>query len=240
MMTCVRRSYFFLAVVFPRADDLPPCRTGVHFPIFPLFFRPPSPRSKAKARSKYSQNRQGGNNFSCRVTVLIFTILAIGCAACANIFPVFKKESNTKKVKQTLWYSQTTVSGGVGTKVDVSESLCGQYKLFFQVSEGAAVAAAGIGLVVLGLAIAQLILEEKNSRFTCCAASLISLAFAACGACVALIVYGYMRGYCQSDAVLSPQYGPFKDQGYKFSEAFYLICAACGLFLLSSFFQCCA
>ncbi|EAN84422.1 hypothetical protein, conserved [Trypanosoma cruzi] len=240
MMTCVRRSYFFLAVVFPRADDLPPCRTGVHFPIFPFSFRPPSPRSKAKAMSKYSQNRQGGNNFSCRVTVLIFTILAIGCAACANIFPVFKKESNTKKVKQTLWYSQTTVSGGVGTKVDVSESLCGQYKLFFQVSEGAAVAAAGIGLVVLGLAIAQLILEEKSSRFTCCAASLISLAFAACGACVALIVYGYMRGYCQSDAVLSPQYGPFKDQGYKFSEAFYLICAACGLFLLSSFFQCCA
>ncbi|PWU89841.1 hypothetical protein C3747_384g23 [Trypanosoma cruzi] len=190
--------------------------------------------------SKISQNRQGGNNFSCRVTVLIFTILAIGCAACANIFPVFKKESNTKKIKQTLWYSQTTVPGGVGTKVDVSDSLCGQYKLFFQVSEGAAVAAAGIGLVVLGLAIAQLILEEKSSRFTCCAASLISLAFAACGACVALIVYGYMKGYCQSDAVLSSQYGPLKDQGYKFSEAFYLICAACGLFLLSSFFQCCA
>ncbi|PWU86747.1 hypothetical protein C3747_520g2 [Trypanosoma cruzi] len=99
--------------------------------------------------SKISHNRQGGNNFSCRVTVLIFTILAIGCAVCANIFPVFKKESNTKKIKQTLWYSQTTVPGGVGTKVDVSDSLCGQYKLFFQVSEGAAVAAAGIGLVVV-------------------------------------------------------------------------------------------
>ncbi|KAF8293607.1 putative Amastin surface glycoprotein [Trypanosoma cruzi] len=190
--------------------------------------------------SKVSHNRQGGNNFSCRVIVLIFTILAIGCAACANIFPLLKKGSDAAKVKQTLWYNQTTVSGGVGTKVDVSESLCGQYKLFFQASEGAAVGAAGIGLVVLGLAIAQLILEEKSSRFTCCAASLISLAFAACGACVALIVYGYMRGYCQSDAVLSSQYGPFKDQGYKFSEAFYLICAACGLFLLSSFFQCCA
>ncbi|PWU86748.1 hypothetical protein C3747_520g3 [Trypanosoma cruzi] len=81
--------------------------------------------------SKISHNRQGGNNFSCRVTVLIFTILAIGCAVCANIFPVFKKESNTKKIKQTLWYSQTTVPGGVGTKVDVSDSLCGQYKLFF-------------------------------------------------------------------------------------------------------------
>ncbi|KAF8276845.1 hypothetical protein TcBrA4_0122000 [Trypanosoma cruzi] len=166
--------------------------------------------------SKVSHNRQGGNNFSCRVTVLIFTILAIGCAACANIFPVLKKESDAAKVKQTLWYNQTTVSGGVGTKVDVSESLCGQYKLFFQASEGAAVGAAGIGLVVLGLAIAQLILEEKSSRFTCCAASLISLAFAACGACVALIVYGYMRGYCQSDAVLSSQYGPLRIRATSF------------------------
>ncbi|RNF17593.1 hypothetical protein TcG_05502, partial [Trypanosoma cruzi] len=96
----------------------------------------------------------------CRVIVLIFTILATACAVCVNIFPLFEKGSDAAKVKQTLWYNQTTVSGGVGTKVDVSESLCGQYKLFFQVSEGAAVGAAGIGLVVLGLAIARLVLEE--------------------------------------------------------------------------------
>ncbi|EAN81696.1 hypothetical protein, conserved [Trypanosoma cruzi] len=209
--------------------------------MFLFSFRPPSPRSKAKARSKISHNRQGGNMCSCcRVFVLIFTILAIGCAVCVNIFPLFEKESDAAKVKQTLWYNQTTVPGGVGTKVDVSDSLCGQYKLFFQVSEGAAVGAAGIGLVVLGLAIARLVLEEKSSCLNCTMSLLLSLAFAACGACVALIVYGYMKGYCQSDAVLSSQYGPFKDQGYKFSEAFYLICAACVFFFVSSFFQCCA
>ncbi|PWU88987.1 hypothetical protein C3747_412g11 [Trypanosoma cruzi] len=67
----------------------------------------------------------------CRVIVLVLAMLATACAVCANIFPVFKKESDAAKVKQTLWYNQTTVPGGVGTKVDVSDSLCGQYKLFF-------------------------------------------------------------------------------------------------------------
>ncbi|PBJ79027.1 hypothetical protein BCY84_03479 [Trypanosoma cruzi cruzi] len=167
-------------------------------------------------------------------------MLATACAVCVNIFPVFKKESDAAKVKQTLWYNQTTVSGGVGTKVDVSESLCGQYKLFFQVSEGAAVAAAGIGLVVVLFVIIQMIFQRICCCLGCATSLLISIAFVACVVCLALIVYGYMRGYCQSDAVLSSQYGPFKDQGYKFSEAFYLICAACVFFFVSSFFQCCA
>ncbi|PWU86750.1 hypothetical protein C3747_384g24 [Trypanosoma cruzi] len=176
----------------------------------------------------------------CRVIVLVLAMLATACAVCANIFPVFKKESDAAKVKQTLWYNQTTVPGGVGTKVDVSDSLCGQYKLFFQVSEGAAVAAAGIGLVVVLFVIIQMIFQRICCCLGCATSLLISIAFVACVVCLALIVYGYMRGYCQSDAVLSSQYGPFKDQGYKFSEAFYLICAACVFFFVSSFFQCCA
>ncbi|PWU86759.1 hypothetical protein C3747_520g10 [Trypanosoma cruzi] len=96
----------------------------------------------------------------CRVIVLVLAMLATACAVCANIFPVFKKGNDAATVKQTLWYNQTTVSGGVGTKVDVSESLCGQYKLFFQVSEGAAVAAAGIGLVVVLFVIIQMIFQR--------------------------------------------------------------------------------
>ncbi|PWU90808.1 hypothetical protein C3747_356g37 [Trypanosoma cruzi] len=176
----------------------------------------------------------------CRVIVLVLVILATACAVCANIFPLFEKESDAAKVKQTLWYNQTTVSGGVGTRVDVSESLCGQYKLFFQVSEGAAVGAAGIGLVVLGLAIARLVLEEKSACLNCTMSLLISLAFAACGACVALIVYGYMRGYCQSDAVLSPQYGPFKGSGLQVFRGLLPHLRRLRSFSAFQFFQCCA
>ncbi|RNC59134.1 hypothetical protein TcCL_ESM03202, partial [Trypanosoma cruzi] len=107
----------------------------------------------------------------CRVIVLVLAMLATACAVCANIFPVFKKGNDAATVKQTLWYNQTTVSGGVGTKVDVSESLCGQYKLFFQVSEGAAVAAAGIGLVVVLFVIIQMIFQ----RICCCLGCVTSL-----------------------------------------------------------------
>ncbi|PWU86756.1 hypothetical protein C3747_520g8 [Trypanosoma cruzi] len=171
----------------------------------------------------------------CRVIVLVLAMLATACAVCANIFPVFKKGNDAATVKQTLWYNQTTVSGGVGTKVDVSESLCGQYKLFFQVSEGAAVAAAGIGLVVVLFVIIQMIFQ----RICCCLGCVTSLLIShcvcrVCGVSGAYCVWVH-EGLLPERRRVSSQYGPFKDQGYKFSEAFYLICAACVFFLFPVF-----
>ncbi|RNE99600.1 uncharacterized protein Tco025E_09141 [Trypanosoma conorhini] len=175
-----------------------------------------------------------------RVLVLVLAILATACAVCANIFPVFQKKKELVTMKQTLWYNEVILPDGNETEQKVSKSLCGQYKLFFRVSEGTAVGAAGVGLIILGLVTAHVIANVKNCCLTICISLLVLLAFAASGVCVALLVYGYMKGYCQDDTALSPLYSPFKDQDYKFAESFYLICASCALFLISSFFQCCA
>ncbi|ESL12219.1 hypothetical protein TRSC58_00017 [Trypanosoma rangeli SC58] len=173
-----------------------------------------------------------------RVLVLIMVLLATACAVCANIFPVFQKKNNVVTIKQTLWYNRTALSGGNEIEQKVSESLCTQYKLFFQVSEAMVVATVGVGLIVVGFAIAQLIIAVKGRCLACCGSFLITLAFDASGVCVALLVYGYMKGYCQNDTSLSSVYAPFKDQNYKFAESFYLISVACGLFLISSLFEC--
>ncbi|RNE99599.1 uncharacterized protein Tco025E_09140, partial [Trypanosoma conorhini] len=171
--------------------------------------------------------------FCLRVLVLVLAILATACAVCANIFPVFQKEKELVTTKQTLWYNEVILPDGNETEQKVSKSLCGQYKLFFQVSEGTAVGAAGVGLIVVGIVFAQLFLHERICCFIYGVSLLIDLAFAASGVCVALLVYGYMKGYCQDDTALSPLYAPFKDQDYKFAESFYLICVACALFFIS-------
>ncbi|RNF25650.1 uncharacterized protein Tco025E_02210 [Trypanosoma conorhini] len=170
-----------------------------------------------------------------RVLVLVLAILATACAVCANIFPVFQKENELVTMKQTLWYNEVILPDGNETEQKVSKSLCGQYKLFFRVSEGTAVGAIGVGLIVVLLTVIQMICRVLSCCLGCFTSLLIDLAFAASGVCVALLVYGYMKGYCQDDTALSPLYAPFKDQDYKFAESFYLICVACALFLISYF-----
>ncbi|RNE99568.1 hypothetical protein TraAM80_08102 [Trypanosoma rangeli] len=175
---------------------------------------------------------------SLRILVLIMAVLATACAVCANIFPVFQKKSDTVTMKQTLWYSRTILPGGNETEHKVSKSLCQQYKLFFQASEAMIMGAIGVGLIVMVFVIVQMICGSLSCCLGCLTSLLITIASAASGVCVALLVYGYMKGYCQDDTALSSIYAPFKDQNYKFAESFYLICVACGLFFLSRFFQC--
>ncbi|KEG06559.1 hypothetical protein DQ04_13341000 [Trypanosoma grayi] len=175
--------------------------------------------------------------FCCRVLVLLTSVLATAAAACANVFTLFRKSDGSTKYEQTLWYSRVTAGHN---KEMVKDSPCDQYKLFFQISEGATVGGAGVGFIVLVVAIVQLFVIYRASSFRCGIFTFSFIAFAACGACVGLLVFGYMKGYCQNDDSLRDAYAPFKDSGYQFAEGFYLICAACGLFLFSSLFQCCA
>ncbi|KEG06561.1 hypothetical protein DQ04_13341020 [Trypanosoma grayi] len=176
--------------------------------------------------------------FFCRVFVLILSVLATACVVCANLFDVFRRDIGGGSTKQTLWYSKATVGSGI--KDLVRDSLCNEYKLFFQISEGVAVGGAAIGFIVLILAIVRLFMGRGSCFLRCFILFLTSAAFAGCGACVGLLVFGYMQGYCQNDDSLRDAYAPFKDRGYEFVEGFYLICVACGLFLFVNFFQCCA
>ncbi|EKF33474.1 hypothetical protein MOQ_002663 [Trypanosoma cruzi marinkellei] len=240
-MTCFRRSALFLAVVFPHADDPPPhCRTGVHVPIFPLSFRPPSPRSKAKARSKFSQNLQEGVMYSrCRVIVLVLTVLAIVCVVFSNIFPVLIRKSDSLKTEYTLWYAQSTLPNGSSIRRAVAGSSCGQYRTYFQLAEAASVLSICIGVFIAVFCFFQF-LCVKARFFFWVIWCLMFLAFLLCGACVTVIVYGYLNGFCQGGGSVSVKFAPFKGQGYDFGVSFYFICIACGLFLLSSFFECLA
>ncbi|KAH9577179.1 Amastin surface glycoprotein [Trypanosoma melophagium] len=174
-----------------------------------------------------------------RIIVLILVIAATACAACANVFALFYGDNLGIKTIQTLWYSKTR-AGGADTVSKVADSPCKEYKTFFTVSEGVAVGAAGLGFIVFLLAIAQLAMRSR----VCCLRDFISrlllLAFCAAGVCVALSVYGYLKGYCQDDALLAPIYGSFQERKFNFSLAFYLICASCGLFLIADIFECCA
>ncbi|ORC93498.1 uncharacterized protein TM35_000013750 [Trypanosoma theileri] len=174
-----------------------------------------------------------------RVFVLILAIVATACAACANVFAVFQKEVAGVKTIQTLWYSKVS-AGPSDTVSKVADSVCAQFKLFFTVCEGVTVGAAGLGFIVVLLAIVRLFTGPALCFLKCLISFLLSLAFAASGVCVALVVYGYLKGYCQDDAILAPLYLPFKESGFDFWVSFYLICIACGLFMITNLFQCCA
>ncbi|KEG06562.1 hypothetical protein DQ04_13341030, partial [Trypanosoma grayi] len=188
--------------------------------------------------SKLAQTLREGTMVCCRVLVLLTSVLATAAAACANVFTLFRKSDGSKRYEQTLWFTRKNV--GIGRKKMVKDSPCDQYKLFFQISEGATVGGAFVGFIVLIVAIVQLFVIYRSSSIRCGIFTLSFIAFAACGACVGLLMYGYMQGYCQNNLLLSNSYAPFKDSGYEFAEGFYLICAACGLFLFCSLFQCCA
>ncbi|KEG05257.1 hypothetical protein DQ04_24521000, partial [Trypanosoma grayi] len=160
--------------------------------------------------------------FCCRALVLPLAILATAAAVCANLFAVFRKGTGHNKSEQTLWYSKADVGSGI--KEMVKDSPCDQYKLFFEISEGGAAGGAGVGFIICVLAIAQLCSRQGMCCLKCITSLFVTLAFAGCGACVGLLVFGYMKGYCQNDDSLRDAYAPFKDSGYQFAEGFYLIC----------------
>ncbi|PBJ70073.1 hypothetical protein BCY84_19096 [Trypanosoma cruzi cruzi] len=173
----------------------------------------------------------------CRVTVLILTVLAIVCVFFSHIFPVLFKKTESLKTVYTLWYAESTLPDGSSIRRAVAGSSCGQYRTFFQAAEAFSVLSIGIGLVIAVFCFFQF-LCVKVRFFFCFIWCLMFLAFLFCGACVAVVVYGYMKGFCQGGGPISLKFAPFKDQGFDFGVSFYFICIACGLFLLSSFFEC--
>ncbi|KAH8607149.1 putative Amastin surface glycoprotein [Trypanosoma vivax] len=166
--------------------------------------------------------------------VLAGTILA----ACACVFPVLRKSTSGTESYQTLW-AFSNVTGDTVSTSEVSDSSCWEYRTYFMGCESAAILSGALGLAMLVIIIIQIITKGVLCFLKCISSILVLLAVIASGACVGLIILGYLKGYCQDDDALKGQYAPFEERGYTFDFGFYAICASCGLFLLSLIPQCC-
>ncbi|KAH8606845.1 putative Amastin surface glycoprotein [Trypanosoma vivax] len=167
-------------------------------------------------------------------TAVIATVLA----GCACVFPVLRKSTSGTESYQTLW-AFSNVTGDTVSTSKVSDSSCWEYRTYFMGCESAAILSGALGLAMLVIIIIHAITKGKLFFLKITSLVIALLAVIASGACVGLIILGYLKGYCQEDDALKGRYAPFEERGYTFDFGFYAICASCGLFLLSLIPQCC-
>nr|CCD12274.1 unnamed protein product [Trypanosoma congolense IL3000] len=174
----------------------------------------------------------------CGALAILLILFAISASVCAIIFPVFCKYSKNYEGLQTLLYFWEMV-GKREKKTNVRDSECYEYSLHFQVALGSMATSAVIGLLALMFVIALIVLKDKMRHIKIVSLSLLFFAFLASGACVALLVLGYFRGYCQDNKSLSEKYKSFRGREFKFDIGLYLAATTCLLYLLGNVTHCC-
>ncbi|CAD2212687.1 Amastin surface glycoprotein, putative [Angomonas deanei] len=174
------------------------------------------------------------------VRVIVFLLLVIFTAAgtCSLLFPLFRKEENDVKYQVFFWYREVithTKTLDSVERINNKQIECKKAKDFYTASAALAVAGTGLGGLATFVSFGYLFV-----RRSCCMALMLViltfLSFACFTADVGMIASSYTQDACKD----MPMYNKLKDQDLDIVEAFGLMCAAAGGYLIIFVLSFCA